>query len=107
MYLDPEKWSCRAGRFVVTQWTNTFSKLTRLFGSSERYMHSVFYSFIIYVHFLHLFYYLQSVTLTRTEKKTLENLADSLYTTALRQARNKIASWPPSSYSQNGSYIAN
>lgn len=44
------------------------------------------------------------LTLTSTEKKTLNSMIDSLFNVALSQARRKIPSWPPLSYSQNGEH---
>ena len=45
---------------------------------------------------------LQAFPLTSDEKESLKSMADSLFNVALSQARRKITSWPPPSYSQNG-----
>ena len=44
---------------------------------------------------------LQPMTLTGAEMRTIDNLADSLFTVALSEARRRATLWPPASYSQN------
>lgn len=46
------------------------------------------------------------MTLTSAEMKTIDNLAESLFTVALRNARRRAIHWPPASYSLDSKHLA-